>query len=225
MATSVRRSAAAPCERIGILRMGAALSAARRGSSKLARLRARLDDGGANSEATARARAPRFGLSAKLLVLTILFVMIAEVLIYVPSIANFRLTWLADRVAVARTVALVLYARPDEPEAQAPRRRGAGDPRQPRRQDRGDEDGQPAPAARRQRHAAPIHHDIDLRDPSMLRAVWEALDTLFFCSDDRHHARGRPGAEGRRLRRDRDRGRAAARRRCSASRATSCCSR
>jgi len=28
-----------------------------------------------------------------------------------------------------------------------------------------------------------IHHEIDLRDPSMLRAVWDALDTLFFCSD------------------------------------------
>ena len=42
-----------------------------------------------------------------------------------------------------------------------------------------------------------IHHDIDLRDPSMLRAVWEALETLFFCSDSRHHARGRPGADGR----------------------------
>src|SRR6185436_16444064 len=54
------------------------------------------------------------GLSGKLLVLTILFVMIAEVLIYVPSIANFRLSWLNDRVAVARTVALVLYATPED---------------------------------------------------------------------------------------------------------------
>ena len=59
---------------------------------------------------SARAHAPRFGLSGKLLLLTILFVMIAEVLIYVPSIANFRLTWLADRVAVARTVSIVLNA-------------------------------------------------------------------------------------------------------------------
>ena len=39
-----------------------------------------------------------------------MFVMMAEVLIYVPSIANFRLTWLGDRVAAARTVALVLDA-------------------------------------------------------------------------------------------------------------------
>src|SRR2546423_11574986 len=64
-------------------------------------------------------RSPRFGLSGKLLLLTILFVMIAEVLIYVPSIANFRLSWLSDRLAVARTVAIVLAAR-TEPEALDP---------------------------------------------------------------------------------------------------------
>ena len=34
--------------------------------------------------------------------LTILFVMIAEVLIYVPSIANFRVNWLKDRLAALR---------------------------------------------------------------------------------------------------------------------------
>jgi signal transduction histidine kinase len=57
-------------------------------------------------------RVPRFGLSGKLLVLTILFVMIAEVLIYVPSVSQFRLNWLNDRLAAARTAALVLYAAP-----------------------------------------------------------------------------------------------------------------
>ena len=40
----------------------------------------------------------RFGLSGKLLMLTVLFVMLAEVCIYVPSIANFRLTWLNDKL-------------------------------------------------------------------------------------------------------------------------------
>jgi signal transduction histidine kinase len=58
-------------------------------------------------------RAPRFGLSGKLLVLTILFVMIAEVLIYVPSVANFRLVWLKDQLATAYTAALVLDAAPN----------------------------------------------------------------------------------------------------------------
>src|SRR5258707_994308 len=58
------------------------------------------------------ARVPRLGLSTKLLVLTILFVMIAEVLIYVPSIANFRLGWLNDRLSAAYTAALVFEAVP-----------------------------------------------------------------------------------------------------------------
>ena len=58
-------------------------------------------------------RPPRFGLSGKLLVLTILFVMIAEVLIYVPSVANFRVVWLKDRLATGYTAALVLDAAPN----------------------------------------------------------------------------------------------------------------
>ena len=52
------------------------------------------------------------GLSGKLLALTVLFVMLGEVLIYVPSIANFRLNWLNDRLAAAHTAALVLGAAP-----------------------------------------------------------------------------------------------------------------
>src|SRR5271163_3018298 len=58
-------------------------------------------------------RAARLGLSGKLLVLTILFVMIAEVLIYVPSVANFRVNWLKDRLASAYTASLVLDAAPN----------------------------------------------------------------------------------------------------------------
>src|SRR6267142_1248098 len=61
---------------------------------------------------SSQAHAPRPGLSGKLLVLTILFVMIAEVLIYVPSIANFRLSWLNDRLSAAYTAALVFEAAP-----------------------------------------------------------------------------------------------------------------
>jgi len=58
-------------------------------------------------------RAPRFGLSGKLLVLTILFVMLGEVLIYVPLVASFRVNWLRDRLASAYTAALVLDAAPN----------------------------------------------------------------------------------------------------------------
>jgi hypothetical protein len=45
-------------------------------------------------------------------VLTVVFVMLVQVLIYVPSIANFRMTWLNDRLASAHTAALVLDAAP-----------------------------------------------------------------------------------------------------------------
>lgn len=55
-----------------------------------------------------------FGLSSRLLALTVAFVMLAEVLIFVPSIANFRDNWLNDRLSAARTAALVLQAAPEE---------------------------------------------------------------------------------------------------------------
>jgi len=54
----------------------------------------------------------RLGLSGKLLILTVLFAMVAEVLIFGPAIANFRLNWLNDRLAAAHTAALVLDAAP-----------------------------------------------------------------------------------------------------------------
>ena len=52
-------------------------------------------------------------LSGKVLVLTVLFVMIGEVLIFLPSIANFRIMWLRERVATAEIAALAAEAAPD----------------------------------------------------------------------------------------------------------------
>jgi signal transduction histidine kinase len=53
----------------------------------------------------------RLSLSAKLLLLTLLFVMLAEVLIFVPSVANFRITWLSDRLTASRLAALATKDR------------------------------------------------------------------------------------------------------------------
>jgi signal transduction histidine kinase len=74
------------------------------------------DDSAARTEPV---RAPSFGLSAKLLLLTIVFVMIAEVLIYVPLVVNFRVNWLDAHLEVAKTAALMLEATPhvDDPLA------------------------------------------------------------------------------------------------------------
>ena len=62
------------------------------------------------------APAPRrrfsIGLSSRVLVLMFVFVMLAEVAVYVPSIANFRNNWINDRLSSAFIAALVLEATP-----------------------------------------------------------------------------------------------------------------
>lgn len=54
-----------------------------------------------------------FSLSEKLLMLTVLFVMLAEVLIFLPSIGNYRLNWLEERLSSAQIAALAVEAAPD----------------------------------------------------------------------------------------------------------------
>src|SRR5512141_1026186 len=48
------------------------------------------------------------GLSTKLLLLTIVFVLLAEVLIFLPWIASYRLAWLKERLSTAAAVSIVL---------------------------------------------------------------------------------------------------------------------
>jgi signal transduction histidine kinase len=52
------------------------------------------------------------GLSTKLLLLTIIFVMVAEVLVFVPSVSNFRHQWLMERLAAAQIASLAAEAAP-----------------------------------------------------------------------------------------------------------------
>ena len=62
------------------------------------------------SETSPTRTRPGFGLSSKLLLLTVLFVMISEVLIFVPSISKFRVDWLTRKLEVAE-VATLIYTR------------------------------------------------------------------------------------------------------------------
>jgi signal transduction histidine kinase len=55
---------------------------------------------------------PGRGLSARILLLTCLFVLLGEVSIYLPSIARFRLVFLEERLAAAELAALALDAAP-----------------------------------------------------------------------------------------------------------------
>ena len=122
------------------------------------------------------ARGPRLGLSGKLLLLTILFVMIAEVLIYVPWIANFRLNWLNDRLASAYTAALVLDAAPSGKVPGSVTRQVL------------DSVGARAVAIKMGNQRRPlavpddvpaIDHEVDMRDMSMITATIDAFITLF----------------------------------------------
>jgi signal transduction histidine kinase len=117
------------------------------------------------------------GLSGKLLLLTIVFVMLAEVLIYVPSVANFRLNWLNDRLAAAHTAALVLEAAPSGmvPESLAKKIL--------------DSIGARAVAMKmgNQRRLLAssvmpkaIAQDVDLRHVTWWRAIVDAFDTLIY---------------------------------------------
>ena len=128
------------------------------------------------SSAPRPAAAPRIGLSGKLLFLTVLFVMLAEVLIYVPSIANFRLNWLNDRLAAAHTAALVLDAAPSGmvPESLAKQILSSIGARAVAMK----------MGTQRRLLAAndvpsQIEQDIDMRNVSWWRAIADAFDTMF----------------------------------------------
>src|SRR3984885_7606779 len=120
----------------------------------------------------------RFGLSTKLLMLTVLFVMLAEVCIYVPSIANFRLTWLSDKLAAAHTAALVFEAAPDVPESLS--------------QQLLDSIGARALAMKmgQQRRLLAttnlpkqVFQDVDIREPMGLNGIVEAFRTMLVADD------------------------------------------
>jgi signal transduction histidine kinase len=132
----------------------------------------------AAADATSRPR-PRMGLSGKLLVLTLLFVMVAEVLIYVPSVANFRLNWLQDRLSDAYTAALVFETVP------------SGEVPEPVARQILDSIGARAVALKMGQHRRllaaanmppAVSHEIDMRDMSWHRAIVDAFATLV-CAD------------------------------------------
>ncbi len=120
----------------------------------------------------------RVGLSGKLLMLTILFVLVAEILIYVPLIANYRVNWLNDRLAAAHTAALVLDAAPSGmvPETLAKQIL--------------DSIGARAVAAKmgNQRRLlasaelpSSVTDDVDMRNVTWWRSIKEAFEVLLFC--------------------------------------------
>ncbi|MGZ8331453.1 MAG: sensor histidine kinase [Rhodoplanes sp.] len=126
-------------------------------------------------------RRNRFGLSGQLLVLTILFVMLAEVLIYVPSVANFRLSWLSDRLAAAHTAALVLDAAPSGmvPESLARQILASIDARAVAMKT----GKQRSLLATTELPAGEVVQNVDVRDASPINAIVDAFDILLVARD------------------------------------------
>ena len=107
--------------------------------------------------------------------------MVAEILIYVPSIANFRLNWLNDRLAAAHTAALVLDAAPSGmvPESLAKQILKSIGARAVAMKM-----GNQRRLLAANNVPSQIEQDIDMRNVSWWRAMIDAFDTLLFCQPD-----------------------------------------
>lgn len=66
-----------------------------------------------DTKASSASKRRGIGLAARVLLLIVVFVVIAEIAIFIPLVANFRRAWLANRLAAAYTAALVIEATPD----------------------------------------------------------------------------------------------------------------
>ena len=111
-----------------------------------------------------------------MLLLTIGFVLIAQVIIYVPRVSVYRENLLRDRIAAASTAALVLTATP---ESQMPKELTA----QLLESVGAKTIALKSPDQRRLLAVAqmpqPVSDSYDLRDPSMVESVRAAFRTLF----------------------------------------------
>ena len=91
------------------------------------------------------------GLASRLLLLTISFALLAQVLIFVPRLAAVHDNWLRGRLAAANTAALVFAASPDD---MLPKERRQENSRQRRRRDHRPENPRHASPAGGRRNAA-----------------------------------------------------------------------
>jgi signal transduction histidine kinase len=113
-------------------------------------------------------------LSGRFLILTIVFVMIAEVLIFVPSVARFRQDYLLSRLERAQIAALSQIAADDmiSPELEAELLRNAEVFNVVLRRDEARQLVLSSPIP------APIEATFDLRDPSAWELIRDALARL-----------------------------------------------
>ncbi|KIT17603.1 sensor histidine kinase [Jannaschia aquimarina] len=131
-------------------------------------------------------------LSGRFLILTVIFVMLAEVLIFVPSIARYRLDYLTERLERAQIASLALLGAdgmiPEEVELEL--LENAGVLNVVLRRD----------AARQLVLSSdlprPISKTVDLRDPSPVTLITDALTRFFMPGGDIIRVIGEPAQGG-----------------------------
>ncbi|HKD24499.1 MAG TPA: HAMP domain-containing sensor histidine kinase [Xanthobacteraceae bacterium] len=104
--------------------------------------------------------------------------MLAEVCVYVPSIAQFRLTWLAERLSAAHTAALVFDAAPDLPDELSRQILDSIGARALAMKM-----GQQRRLLATTEPPNEVLQDVDIRDMRPLRAIMEAFRTLLVAKD------------------------------------------
>ncbi|MEM9797897.1 MAG: HAMP domain-containing sensor histidine kinase [Pseudomonadota bacterium] len=131
-------------------------------------------------------------LSGRFLILTILFVMLAEILIFVPSIARFRVDYLTDRLERAQIASLAILGTEEmiSPELEAELLKNAGVLNVVLRRD-----------ALRQLMLSsdlpgPVDETVDLRDPSTWELIRGAMSQFFMPGPEIIRVIGEPAQGG-----------------------------
>ena len=130
-------------------------------------------------------------LSGRFLVLTIIFVMLAEVFIFVPSVARFREDYLLNRLERAQIASLALEA--DEmlsPQLEAELLRNAEVFNVVLRRDEVRQLALSSPIP------SPIYATYDMRDPTAMKLIADAMMTLFDRDDHVIRVLGSPVRDG-----------------------------
>ncbi|MHA3916101.1 sensor histidine kinase [Halovulum sp. GXIMD14793] len=115
-------------------------------------------------------------LTGRFLALTVVFVMLAEILIFVPSVSRFRLDYLQARLDLSQVASLTLLATPDDmvdTELEAELLRNAEVLNIVLRRDLMRELILESPLPQ------PVSETFDLRNASAATLIWDALRTVF----------------------------------------------
>ncbi|MGV6800298.1 MAG: sensor histidine kinase [bacterium] len=134
----------------------------------------------------------RHSLPAKLLLLTIVFILIAEMVVFLPSVAKFRRDWLQEKIDRANLIALSLEAaRPEELDDEALRTIFMSAEIKGASREMGASSQMILAPEIQLMHVMPLL-TVDLQNPSWFDLIKDALAAMFTSDNVYLHVRGHP---------------------------------